>query len=137
MSQATQTLTVALVAPLTGVLVPIEQVPDAVFAEKMVGEGISIDPLSNVLVAPCDGEVALIHPSMHAVTIRHDTGLEVLLHIGLDTVAMRGSGFTPKVSLGAKVKRGDPLIEFDLDKVATTAKSLLTQMVISNSDILS
>ncbi|NCD21192.1 MAG: HPr family phosphocarrier protein, partial [Actinobacteria bacterium] len=123
-------------APLSGVLVPIEQVPDPVFAEKMVGEGISIDPVSHVLVAPCDGEVALIHPSQHAVTVRHESGLEVLLHIGLDTVAMRGEGFSPKVELGAKVRTGDPLIVFDLDQVATNAKSLLTQMVISNSEVL-
>jgi phosphocarrier protein FPr len=127
---------VVLVAPLSGVLVPIEQVPDPVFAEKMVGEGISIDPVSHVLVAPCDGEVALIHPAQHAVTVRHESGLEVLLHIGLDTVAMRGEGFSPKVELGAKVHTGDPLIVFDLDQVATNAKSLLTQMVISNSEVL-
>ncbi len=127
---------VVLVAPLSGVLVPIEQVPDPVFAEKMVGEGISIDPVSNVLLAPCDGEVALIHPSQHAVTVRHESGLEVLLHIGLDTVAMRGEGFSPRVTLGTKVRTGEPLIEFDLDQVATNAKSLLTQMVISNSEVL-
>ena len=76
---------VSLVAPITGVLVPIEQVPDPVFAQKMVGEGISIDPLSNVLVAPCDGEVFHIHPAKHALTIRSAEGLEVLTHIGLDT----------------------------------------------------
>ncbi|HQE31496.1 MAG TPA: PTS glucose transporter subunit IIA, partial [Propionibacteriaceae bacterium] len=76
---------VTLIAPLSGVLVPIERVPDPVFAEKMVGEGISIDPTSNVLLAPVDGEITLIHPSQHAVTVRHESGLEVLLHIGLDT----------------------------------------------------
>ncbi|MDD2469182.1 MAG: phosphoenolpyruvate--protein phosphotransferase [Desulfobulbus sp.] len=125
-----------LMAPLTGVIVPLEQVPDPVFAQKMVGEGISIDPLSNLLLAPCDGEVTLIHPSQHAITILHKSGLEVLIHIGLDTVAMRGSGFTPKVTLGNAVRAGDALIEFDLDLVATTAKSLLTQIVISNSELL-
>lgn len=127
---------VVLLAPVTGVLVPIEQVPDPVFAEKMVGEGVSIDPVSDMLLAPCDGEVALIHPSQHAVTIRHESGLEVLLHIGLDTVAMRGSGFRPVVDLGDKVRAGDRLIEFDLDEIATNAKSLLTEMVISNSEML-
>jgi multiphosphoryl transfer protein len=74
-----------LKAPLTGVLVPIEQVPDPVFAQKMVGEGVSIDPLSDHLLAPCDGEVSHLHPAAHAVTIRTLGGLEVLLHIGLDT----------------------------------------------------
>src|SRR6186997_976596 len=88
---------VSLVAPITGILVPIEQVPDPVFAQKMVGEGISIDPLSDRLLAPCDGVVAHLHPSHHAVTIRTAGGLEVLLHIGLDTVQMRGDGFTPRV----------------------------------------
>ena len=127
---------VTLIAPLSGVLVPIERVPDPVFAEKMVGEGLSIDPTSNVLLAPVDGEVTLIHPSFHAVTVRHASGLEVLLHIGLDTVSMRGEGFEPQVALGTAVKLGDPLIRFDMDKIATEAKSLLTQVVISNSDVL-
>lgn len=127
---------VPLMAPLTGVLVPIEQVPDPVFAQKMVGEGISIDPLSNRLLAPCDGEVIHMHPAAHAVTIRTAEDLEVLLHIGLDTVKMRGEGFEPKVKVGDQVHTGDELIVFDLDKVATSAKSLLTQMVIANSDVL-
>jgi len=125
-----------LVAPVTGLIVPIEQVPDPVFAQKMIGEGISIDPLSDRLLAPCDGVVAHLHPSHHAVTIRTTGGLEVLLHIGLDTVQMRSDGFTPKVSVGDEVQTGDELIAFDLDKVATNAKSLLTQMVIANSDLL-
>ncbi|MFV0436912.1 MAG: phosphoenolpyruvate--protein phosphotransferase [Desulfopila sp.] len=127
---------ITLLAPISGVLVPLEQVPDPVFAQKMVGEGVSIDPLDNRLVAPCDGEVTLIHPSRHAVTLRHASGLEVLMHIGLDTVSLRGSGFSPRVALGQVVRCGELLIEFDLDLVATTAKSLLTQLVISNSELL-
>ena len=125
-----------LKAPLTGVIVPIEQVPDPVFAQKMVGEGVSIDPLSDHLLAPCDGEVIHLHAAGHAVTIRALGDLEVLVHIGLDTVKMRGEGFTPKVKIGDRVRAGDELISFDLDKVATSAKSLLTQVVIANSDIL-
>jgi phosphoenolpyruvate-protein phosphotransferase len=125
-----------LKAPLTGVLVPIEQVPDPVFAQKMVGEGVSIDPLSDRLLAPCDGEVSHVHPASHAVTIRTLGDLEVLLHIGLDTLKMRGEGFDAKVKVGDQVRTGDELISFDLDKVATSAKSLLTQMVITNPDLL-
>jgi phosphoenolpyruvate-protein phosphotransferase len=125
-----------LKAPLTGVLVPIEQVPDPVFAQKMVGEGVSIDPLSDRLLAPCDGEVSHVHPASHAVTIRTLGHLEVLLHIGLDTLKMRGEGFDAKVKIGDQVRTGDELISFDLDKVATSAKSLLTQMVITNPDLL-
>jgi multiphosphoryl transfer protein len=126
-----------LKAPLTGVLVPIEQVPDPVFAQKMVGEGISIDPLSDRLLAPCDGEVSHLHPASHAITIRTLGDLEVLLHIGLDTLKMRGEGFDAKVKVGDQVRTGDELIAFDLDKVATSAKSLLTQMVITNTDRIS
>lgn len=127
------TTRVTLLAPITGVMVPIEQVPDPVFAGKMVGEGISIDPLGNTLVAPCAGEVIHLHPSLHALTIRSAEGLEVLTHIGLDTVRMRGEGFEVLVKVGDVVAAGDPLITFDLDQVATHAKSLLTQMVIANS----
>jgi len=125
---------VLLVAPLSGTLLPIDQVPDPVFAQKMVGDGISIDPTSQLLQAPCEGEVIQIHPSNHAVTIRTVEGLEVLMHIGLDTVTLRGEGFTPKVQVGDRVDVGAPLIEFDADYVALHAVSLLTQMVVTNSD---
>jgi phosphocarrier protein FPr len=125
---------VTLVAPLSGHLLAIEQVPDPVFAQKMVGDGISIDPISQRLMAPCDGEVIQLHPSCHAITIRSGDGLEILMHIGLDTVTLRGEGFTPKVRVGDQVKVGDVLIDFDADYVATHARSLLTQIVITNSD---
>jgi len=128
---------VALKAPLSGYLVPLEQVPDPVFAQKMVGDGISIDPTDHILYAPCDGEVIQLHPANHAVTIRTPDGLEVLMHIGLDTVGLKGVGFTPRIKLGDRVKVGEPLIEFDADYVATHAKSLLTQIVITNSDRVS
>lgn len=125
---------VSLVAPLSGRLVPIESVPDPVFAEKMVGDGVSIDPTSQSLVSPYDGEVVQLHPSSHAVTIKTAEGLEVLMHIGLDTVTLRGDGFDPRVKVGDRVRAGDPLIDFDADYVALHAKSLLTQIVITNSD---
>lgn len=128
---------VALKAPLSGYLVPLEQVPDPVFAQKMVGDGISIDPTDRILYAPCDGEVIQLHPANHAVTLRTPEGLEVLMHIGLDTVGLKGVGFLPRIKLGDRVKVGAPLIEFDADYVATHAKSLLTQIVITNSDRVS
>lgn len=128
--------TVKLLAPLSGILVPIEAVPDPVFAKKMVGEGISIDPLSAVLVAPIDGEVVNVQPALHAVTIRTDEGLEILLHIGLDTVRMGGKGFHARVRAGQQVHVGDELIAFELDTVAREALSLLTQMVVTNSDAI-
>jgi multiphosphoryl transfer protein len=125
---------VSLLAPLSGRLVPIEKVPDPVFAEKMVGDGISIDPTSQSLLSPCDGEVIQLHPSCHAVTVKSSEGIEVLMHIGLDTVMLRGEGFDPRVKVGDRVRAGDALIDFDADYVALHAKSLLTQIVITNSD---
>ena len=121
-------------APLSGRVVPIEAVPDPVFAQKMVGDGVSIDPINPVLLAPCQGEVIQLHPAHHAVTLKSADGLEILLHIGLDTVMLRGRGFTPRVKPGDTVETGDVLIEFDADFVALNAKSLLTQMVITNLD---
>lgn len=132
---STQTRTeVRLFAPLSGYLVAIAQVPDPVFAQKMVGDGIAIDPTSQSLIAPCDGEVIQLHPAHHAVTLKTPQGLEILMHIGLDTVELRGKGFTAHVKLGDRVKTGDLLIEFDADYVALHAKSLLTEIVITNAD---
>jgi phosphotransferase system IIA component len=87
--------TLRLTAPLSGYLVSIESVPDPVFAQKMVGDGISIDPTTSVLNAPCDGEVVQLHPSQHAVTLKTPEGIEILMHIGLDTVELRGKGLPP------------------------------------------
>ncbi len=132
----TTTSTVSLVAPVTGVLVPIEHVPDPVFAQKIVGDGISIDPLADTLVSPVDGEVVDVQPSGHAVTVRSPEGLEILMHIGLDTVKMQGEGFEPLVREGQQVTVGQPLVRFDLDRIAAAAKSLLTQVVVTNSEVL-
>lgn len=126
-----------LLAPISGVMFPIEQVPDPVFAQKMVGDGISIDPISNVLCAPLTGKVTQLHSSKHAVTVTAANGLEVLMHIGLDTVMMKGQGFNALVKEGDIVDAGQPLIEFEMDKVAMKAVSLLTQIVITNGEMVS
>ena len=118
-------------APLSGPLVPLIDVPDPVFAQKIVGDGISIDPITSQLLAPCDGKVVQLHRAGHAVTIATAGGIEVLMHIGLDTVALKGQGFTPRVAVGDAVRAGDLLIEFDADFVATRAKSLLTQIIVT------
>ena len=123
-----------LQAPMTGPMVPIDQVPDPVFAERMVGDGVSIDPVESRLLAPCPGTITQVHPSQHAVTMMTLSGLEVMMHIGIDTVSLKGQGFAPVVQEGDTVETGDLLIEFDMDYVALNAKSLLTQIVITNSD---
>ncbi|MBY0443961.1 MAG: PTS glucose transporter subunit IIA, partial [Burkholderiales bacterium] len=134
MNNSTQASRLDLFAPLSGVVVAIESVPDPVFAQKMVGDGISIDPISNQLLAPVAGKVTQLHSSRHAITITTPAGVEVLIHIGLDTVMLRGDGFVAKVAEGAEVKVGQPLIEFDADFVARKALSLLTQIVITTGD---
>jgi phosphocarrier protein FPr len=116
------------------VIYPLERVPDPVFAQKLMGDGLSIDPVDGTLRAPCAGEVVTLHPASHALTLRAAGGVEVLMHIGIDTVSLKGAGFTPRVRQGDKVEAGAPLIDFDLDKLATTAKSLLTEVIISNGD---
>ena len=121
-------------APLSGVIYPLERVPDPVFAQKLMGDGLSIDPVDGTLRAPCAGEVVQIHPACHALTLRTSDGVEVLMHIGIDTVNLKGAGFTPLVKQGDKIEAGAPLINFDIDKLATTAKSLLTEIIISNGD---
>jgi phosphocarrier protein FPr len=121
-------------APLSGQVWPLERVPDPVFAQKMVGDGVSIDPSDSLLLAACDGEVIALHAAGHAVTLRTAQGIELLMHIGIDTVNLKGEGFRPRVKIGDRVRTRTPLIEFDLDFVATRAKSALTQIVIANSD---
>ena len=123
-----------ILSPLSGQVWPLERVPDPVFAQKMVGDGLSIDPADAVVVAACDGEVVALHPAGHAVTLRTSDGMELLIHVGIDTVTLKGEGFHPRVKLGDKVRAGAPLIDFDLDFLATHAKCLLTQIVIANPE---
>lgn len=127
---------VTLVAPFAGWLAPIEAVPDAVFAERMMGDGFAIDPVEGVLRAPAAGEILSVPATAHAVTLRLDNGAELLLHIGLETVALGGKGFTAKVAAGQRVDPGDPLIAFDLDAVAQNARALITPVVLASEGYL-
>jgi multiphosphoryl transfer protein len=123
-----------LLAPLSGVLVPLESVPDPVFAGKLAGDGIAIDPTSSVLLAPVAGKVTQLHRAHHAIAIMSDEGVEVLLHLGLDTVMLKGEGFTAKVALGDRVEAGQPLIAFDPVLVGRKAASLISMMLIANGE---
>ncbi|OLL33503.1 phosphoenolpyruvate--protein phosphotransferase [Burkholderia sp. SRS-W-2-2016] len=125
---------IVLLAPLTGPVVPLANVPDPVFSGGMFGDGIGIDPLEGRLVAPCDGVVTHLARTGHAVTLASAEGVEILLHIGIDTVELNGKGFAPMVEQGAQVRAGDVLIEFDQDQVALTAPSLVSVIAIANSD---
>jgi phosphocarrier protein FPr len=125
---------VVLLAPLTGPIVPLADVPDPVFAGGMFGDGIGIDPLDGRLVAPCDGVVTHLARTGHAVTLQTPQGAEILLHIGIDTVELGGEGFTAKVAQGEHVRAGDLLIEFDQDAIGMKAPSLVSVIAIANSE---
>ncbi|WP_240609530.1 phosphoenolpyruvate--protein phosphotransferase [Phenylobacterium deserti] len=121
-----------LASPLGGWCAPLSEAPDPVFAEAMLGDGVAIDPIGSVLHAPLDAVVIGVHAARHAVTLRADGGLEILLHVGLETVALGGEGFEPLVRDGDRVRLGDPLLRFDLDLLARRAKSLITPMVLTS-----
>ena len=122
---------VTLVAPLPGWSTPLEECPDEVFASRMLGDGVAIDPTGGTLCAPCDAEVAGIAAAHHALTLRAAPGCELLLHVGIDTVGLRGEGFTLHVREGARVRAGEPLLGFDLEFLARRAKSLLTPVIVT------
>ena len=121
-----------IVAPFDGWCAPLDEVPDPVFAGRLLGDGLAIDPTSGIVAAPCDGEIMALPASGHAVSIRGLHDVELLIHIGIDTVHLGGRGFDPRVKAGARVKAGDELIRFDLNVVARGAKSLMTPIVVTS-----
>jgi phosphocarrier protein FPr/phosphocarrier protein len=121
-----------LVAPIKGWVAPLDEVPDPVFAERILGDGLAIDPTDATVHAPCDAVV--ISVARHAVTLRAANGAEILIHVGLETVALHGQGFVSHVREGQTVRTGDALITFDLDFLATKAKSLISPVVVTNGE---
>jgi glucose-specific phosphotransferase system IIA component len=98
-------------SPLSGPVVPLEEVPDPVFAQRMAGDGLAIDPLDRQVLSPCSGKVTQVHRKRHAVALATDEGVEILIHIGIETVSLEGEGFQVRVSDGQRVRKGDLLIE--------------------------
>jgi phosphoenolpyruvate-protein phosphotransferase len=121
-------------APLSGVLMPMDLVPDPVFSSRVIGDGLCIDPTSNTLLAPLAGVISNVQASGHAVSITGENGVQVLMHIGLDTVILAGKGFTRLVEEGQQVDIGHALIEFDADFLALHARSLLTLMLVVSGE---
>src|SRR5439155_7694666 len=105
-----------LASPLDGWATSLAEVPDPVFAEAMLGDGMAVDPTVGLLRAPCAGVVSSLHAARHALTLRTPAGVEILLHLGLETVALGGEGFVAHVAQGDTVQTGQPLIAFDLDR---------------------
>ena len=125
-----------LIAPVSGEILPIENTPDEVFADKIVGDGIAIVPTGNKLVAPCDGVIGRIFDTNHAYSIESPEGVELFVHFGIDTVELKGKGFTRVAQEGEVVKAGDTIIEIDIEFLSANAKSIITPVVISNIDDL-
>lgn len=123
-----------LVAPVAGKTIDLSQVPDEVFAQKMAGDGVGIDTTGNVIVAPADGELSLVFKTNHAFAMTLSNGIELLVHVGIDTVSLNGEGFERLVEPGVKVKAGTPILKIDRDFILGKGLSLITPVLITNVD---
>ncbi|MGY3715047.1 PTS sugar transporter subunit IIA [Sutcliffiella cohnii] len=123
-----------LFSPITGNIVDLEAVLDPTFSQKMMGDGLAIEPTEGVVVSPVNGEVIQFFHTKHAIGIRSESGAEILIHVGLETVSMNGEGFEGHVQEGDKVKVGQTLLTFNIDLIKEKAASTVTPVVITNSD---
>lgn len=119
-------------AVVNGNSINIDKVNDSVFSKKLMGDGIAIIPSSDIVVAPCDGKITVLTETKHAFGIVSDDGVEVLVHIGIDTVNLKGDGFESKVSQGTTVKKGDPIIHFEREKIVSQGIDCTTIIVVLN-----
>lgn len=125
-----------VMSPVDGQIVALESVPDEVFSQKMVGDGVAVIPMSNRFRAPIDGVVSKIFSTNHAYSIKSEKDLEVMVHIGLETVALNGQGFTRIANEGDEVKAGDIIIEADISYIREHAKDIITPVIIlEESDV--
>lgn len=123
---------IEIIAPLSGDIINIEDVPDLVFSKKIVGDGIAIKPSGNKILAPVNGTIGNVAETMHAFSIISEDQVELFVHFGIDTVKLKGQGFKKMVQNNQKVKIGDEIIRLDLDFLIEKSKSILTPVVISN-----
>jgi len=126
--------TISILAPISGELVPISEVNDPTFSEEMLGKGVAIRPSAGRVVSPVHGTVTQLFETGHAVTLTSHDGAQVLIHVGLDTIRLKGTHYTPCIKEGNTVNPGDLLIEFDQDAIAADGFDTVTPVVICNSD---
>ena len=125
---------IVMYAPISGEVVSLVDVPDTAFASRAVGEGVAIRPTGNVVVAPCDGELANIFKTNHAFAMITDSGAEIIVHVGVETVKLRGQGFKRLAQSGTRVRAGEPILELDLAYLDANAVSILSPVVLSNAE---
>ncbi len=123
---------IEIMAPATGEVVMLESVNDEAFSQKMVGDGIAIVPSSGFFCSPIDGEVSRLFPTRHAYVIKHNSGIEVMVHIGLDTVTLDGDGFEAVVAQGDSVEAGDTIVKVDLERIRSLGKETITPVIVSD-----
>nr|WP_132040777.1 PTS glucose transporter subunit IIA [Caldanaerobacter subterraneus] len=121
-------------SPVDGEVIEIINVPDEVFAQKLIGDGVAVIPEADIFVSPVDGIVTAVFPTKHAIGIRTKEGIEVMIHVGIDTVKLNGEGFDVFVSEGDKVKVGDKLLKVERTLIKSKAKSLVSPIVVTNMD---
>lgn len=121
-------------SPVKGKTVALSEVNDPTFSEGMLGQGVAVLPSEGKIYAPADGEISMVFDTRHAVSMISDDGVEILVHVGLDTVEMKGDGFEGHVQAGDKVKKGDLLLTVDLDKVKAAGYETITPMLVCNTD---
>lgn len=125
-----------LIAPISGETINLNEVPDPVFAEKMAGDGVAIKSTGDTIVAPCDGTLSVLMSSGHAFAITTSNGIDILVHIGLETVSLNGQGFEILQSVNTKVTAGTPIIKIDRALIEAKGLSLITPVLITNPDKL-
>lgn len=118
-----------IVVPVDGMLIPLNEVPDQMFSQKLIGDGFAVIPEGNIIVAPLSGVAESVFPTGHAVGIKTKDGIECIVHIGLDTVELNGEGFKPLIKQGTKIKAGDPMIEIDRELISSKGYSVTTMVV--------
>lgn len=125
----------SFVAPVTGKTIDLSDIPDPVFAQKMAGDGLGIDSTGDIIVAPCDGDLTLVFKTKHAFAMTLENDIEILVHIGIETVSLNGEGFEQLVEQGTTVKAGTPIIKIDREFIKSKGLSLVTPVLITNPDI--
>lgn len=122
-----------IVAPVSGKAVPMSQVNDPTFSQEILGKGAAIIPSEGRIVAPADGVVTMVFDTLHALSVQTDSGAELIIHIGLDTVQLKGQFFKAHVNAGDKVKQGDLLLEFDIEKIKEAGYDVITPVIVCNT----